>query len=185
MTSRSVPLALVLAALACAPAEPAAPEVPTDVEYCADVVEWEAEWSDFEYEVFERVNLYREAGATCGTTVFEPAEPLVMDESLRCAARVHAVDMGTRDYVMHTTPDGFSFDARAGDAQYDETAVGENIATGLLTAEDVVFAWMGRDGDCINIMNPEADDFGIGYFATDEATYGTYWVAVFGGEPLQ
>jgi uncharacterized protein YkwD len=182
MTSRFVPLALVLAALACTSAEDDPPAVPTDVEYCAEVVEWDSEGSDFELEVFERVNLYREAGAMCGVMEFEPAEPLVMDESLRCAARVHALDMATKDYVSHSTPDGFDFISRAGDAGYDEGPVGENIATGLITPQDVVSAWMGRDGDCINIMRPETREFGIGYLATDEATFGTYWVAVF-GEP--
>jgi uncharacterized protein YkwD len=181
MTWRSVPLALVLAALACA-SDSAAPEVPTDVEYCAEVVDWDDGWSDFENELLERVNLYREAGTTCGATAFEPTEPLVMNESLRCAARVHALDMGTRDYVMHVNPEGAGFADRAAEAEYDATPVGEDIATGLVTPQDVVFAWITREGDCNNIMNPEAHELGVGYYATDEATFGSYWVAVF-GEP--
>lgn len=180
MTSRSVPLALVFAALACTSSDSKEPEVPTDVEYCADVVEWESEWSDFELEVLERINLYRESGAMCGATAFEPTEPLVMDESLRCAARVHALDMGTRDYVMHITPEGAGFADRAGEAEYDADPVGENLATGLLTPQDVVFALISREGDCVNMMNPAAADVGVGYFATDEATFGSYWVMVFG-----
>lgn len=184
MIRRSLPLALGLAALACTTPEPDPPEVPTDIEYCAEVVDWDDAWSDLEIELLERVNLYREAGATCGAVVFEPAEPLIMDESLRCAGRVHALDMGTRDYVMHTTPDGIGFADRAGDAGYDADPVGENIAAGLTKAEDVVSGWMGSSGTCTNIMNPDANELGVGYFATDEATFGTYWVLVFGtGEP--
>ncbi len=180
MTSRSVPLALVLAGLACTESGPDAPEVPTDVEYCSDAVDWTRERSDFEREVLERINLYREIGATCGPTVFEPAEPLTMDLSLRCAARVHALDMIEHDYVMHSTPEGWGFADRAGFAEYDATPVGEVIATGLLSPEDVVSTWMSRENECTNLMNPNADDVGVGYLATDDATFGTYWVAVFG-----
>ncbi len=179
MSSRFIPLALVLAILAC-PSGSNEPEVPTDVAYCADVVDWDDEWSDYEKEVLERVNLYREAGTMCGALPFEAAEPLVMNESLRCAARVHALDMATRDYVMHVTPEGAGFADRAAEAEYGETAVGENLATGLLTPEDVVVAWMGREDDCTIIMAPETEELGVGYYATDEATFGTYWVMVFG-----
>jgi uncharacterized protein YkwD len=179
MTSRFVPLALVLAAIACTSGSNE-PEVPTDVAYCADVVEWDEEWSDFEREVLERVNLYRESGTTCGAVEFAAAEPLVMNESLRCAARVHARDMGIRDYVMHTNPDGAGFADRAAEAEYDAMAVGENLATGVLTPADVVTAWMGREDDCTIIMEPTANELGVGYYATDEATFGSYWVMVSG-----
>jgi uncharacterized protein YkwD len=179
MTSRLVPLALAFATLACI-AESAEPEVPTDVAYCEDVVEWDDEWSDFENEVLERVNLYREAGTTCGAVEFGPAEPLVMDESLRCAARVHALDMGARDYVEHTNPDGLGYVERATEAEYDAAAVGETLATGLVSPADVVYAWMGRESDCTIIMSAETDDLGVGYYATDQATFGSYWVLVFG-----
>ncbi|MFV8751228.1 CAP domain-containing protein [Nannocystaceae bacterium ST9] len=182
MTSRCVALVFALgsATLACTGTDEREPEVPTDVEYCAEVVDWDAEWSDFEREVLERVNLYREAGATCGTTAFEPAPALVMNESLRCAARAHALDMATRDYVMHTSPEGTGFADRAEDAEYDAGPLAEALAAGLLTPEEVVVAWMGREAECTYVMHPDANEFGIAYLETDEATFGTYWVAVFG-----
>ncbi len=106
-------------------------------EYCAEVVDWPGEASAFEVELLDRINEYREAGAICGTTPFEPSEPLTMHPSLRCAARVHALDMAARDYVMHTTPEGLGFADRAADAGFDLSVFGETLAAGLPSAEDV------------------------------------------------
>lgn len=179
MISRCFALALGLLALACTtPTEVA--EVPGDLEYCAEVVDWPGEASAFEVELLDRINEYREAGAICGTTPFEPSEPLTMHPSLRCAARVHALDMAARDYVMHTTPEGLGFADRAADAGFDLSVFGETLAAGLPSAEDVAVAWIGRETECVNLMNPDARELGVGFLAPDEATFATYWVAVFG-----
>jgi uncharacterized protein YkwD len=182
MPRRLVPLALVaslaLASLACEQ-DSAAPEVP-DNEFCAEVATWDDEAAAYEREVLERVNLIREAGASCNGVPFEPAPALVMDDALRCAARVHALDMATRDYVAHASPDEVTYEQRASSAGYAGTAVAQNIASGMVEPRDLVEAWMGSESSCMRLLLPTATDLGVGYVESDEATFGTYWVAVFG-----
>ncbi|MFV8751226.1 CAP domain-containing protein [Nannocystaceae bacterium ST9] len=154
-------------------------EVP-DVEFCDVVSSWDAAWSSYETEVVELVNQNRAAGANCGGTDFAGTGPLTMDPALRCAARFHSRDMALNDYFDHTSLSGTSFVDRSNSAQYDASPVGENIAAGQPTPADVVGAWMESPGHCMNIMNPDANEIGVGYMPTDMATYGAYWTQVFG-----
>lgn len=48
---------------------------------------------------------------------------------------------------------------------YDWETLGENIATGFETPEDVVNAWMGSPGHCRNILDPEYVSVGTGVLA--------------------
>lgn len=182
MPRRFIPLALVvslaLASLACDEA-PAEPEVP-DNEFCADVSSWHEDASAYEREVLERVNLIREAGASCNGVPLDAVPPLAMSDALRCAARVHALDMATRDYVMHVSPEDVNFEQRASMAGHAGTALAQNLATGLVEPRDLVEAWMGIESSCTNLMLPTATELGVGYVESDEATFGTYWVAVLG-----
>lgn len=178
MLRRPASLALALALFACSDAA-SEPEVP-DTDYCADVAAWASDASAYERELLERVNLYREVGASCGATPFEPAPALEMNDALRCAARVHALDMATRDYVMHVSPEGDNYEVRAAAAGYAGTPAGQNLATGLLEPQDVLDVWMSIESSCTNLMNPLATELGTAYLASDDATFGTYWVAVLG-----
>lgn len=72
---------------------------------CADVADWPADWVAREEEILALVNQYRAAGATCGGNARPPAEPLTMDPVLRCAARLHSMDMAERDFFSHATWD--------------------------------------------------------------------------------
>ena len=66
------------------------------------VADWDDTWMAFEEEVLDLVNQRRAAGADCGETgTFDPAGPLTMNPALRCAARNHSMDMGTRNYFAH------------------------------------------------------------------------------------
>ncbi len=153
----------------------------SDAAYCDEVEGWDPSSIDFEDQVLELVNQRRSEGAVCGTTTFDPAGPLVMDPALRCAARKHSLDMATRNFFDHNTPEGLTPWDRTMMAEYDANAIGENIAAGQPTPEDVMTAWMGSTGHCMNIMNPAATELGVGYVvAGPEAMYSVYWTQVFG-----
>ncbi len=152
---------------------------------CASGTTWGADWIAYEDEAVVEMNQYRAAGATCVThgqrTVYRPAGPLAMDDAARQAARCHSVDMAENDFFDHTGSDGRDFSERMHDAGYDAFARSENIAAGYPTPADVVLAWMESEtGHCDAIMDPDANEVGIGYYNLPGSDYGEYWTADFG-----
>jgi uncharacterized protein YkwD len=170
-------------ALACTngPDEPPVPEVPPDVAYCDDVREWDDSWTAIEDEVVVLLNERRAAGAACTKDlVFEPADPLTMNPSLRCAARHHARDMGEQDFFSNLDPDELDFTDRAESAGYTGTPLEQNIGAGQSSAERIVDAVMGSIELCAHVMNPEADEVGVGFLEFEGASFPRYWTQVFG-----
>jgi uncharacterized protein YkwD len=162
------------------PDQPELPEVPPDVEYCASVRDWDPALAQLEDQVLVLVNERRAEGAVCNKDTYEPAEPLTMDPALRCAARKHALDMGEQDYFSNVDPDGLGFADRAAMAEYDGTALHQNIGGGQSVAEQVVTSIMGSSGLCAQLMDPVATQIGIGHAPDTEAKYVRYWAQVLG-----
>ncbi|WP_025273896.1 CAP domain-containing protein [Haloglycomyces albus] len=98
-------------------------------------------------------------------------------DTLEHAAYGHAEDMGVNDYFSHTSQDGRSPSDRAAAAGH-QGGVGENIAAGQQTAEEVMRAWMNSDGHRANILNCDWTVIGVGHFVNDSGT--PYWVQNFG-----
>ncbi|HCP47910.1 MAG TPA: CAP domain-containing protein [Deltaproteobacteria bacterium] len=149
-----------------------------DTEHCEPVSDWPEEWSALETEVLELTNLERAEGANCGGEIYPPVGPLTMHPQLRCSARLHSQDMAARDYFEHTTPDGVDFATRVDAAGYEWMVVGENIALGATTAEDVVDGWMNSPGHCTNIMASDFEELGVGHDSTGDL--GVLWTQNFG-----
>jgi hypothetical protein len=148
--------------------------------YCEPTLDWPLDWTTWEFEILDIVNQLRAEGASCGGEgYFAPAPPLQMDPGLRCAARMHSMDMVERDFFDHTNPDGDNPGARAADAGYDGGGNGENIAGGNATPEATMQQWMESDGHCANIMRQNYRFIGVGYYPGGE--YRHYWTQVFGG----
>jgi len=147
--------------------------------YCAATNGWDSSYSDLEKDVLKIVNQRRSEGANCGSKgTFDPAPALKMNDELRCAARVHSLDMVERDYFDHTNPDGDGPAYRVDQAEYDWRTWGENIAAGSSDAEGTMQQWMNSDGHCANIMNPAFEELGVGYYPGTQ--YGHVWTQVFG-----
>lgn len=173
-------VAIAVCSLACSDDGGGGPEVNEDAAWCDEVADWDDAWTTFEDQVVVLVNQRRAEGAVCGGETFGPAGGVVMDPALRCAARRHSLDMADRNYFSHDTPEGVSPWDRADMAEYDANAIGENIAAGHGTPEAVVQGWMDSSGHCSNIMNPNANEIGVGYLTADAADFGSYWTQVFG-----
>lgn len=149
--------------------------------YCDDVSTWSSAWAKLEADVLTLVNQRRAAGATCGGVAKPPVPALTLDTRLRCAARKHSKDMGTKNFFSHTGSNGSTFVQRIESAGYTAwLALAENIAAGQTTASSVVTSWMASTGHCNNIMNGTFKHLGVGYYYAGTATYKHYWTQDFG-----
>jgi uncharacterized protein YkwD len=154
-----------------------------DVAYCDGIVDWDEALAATEEQVLALVNDVRQTGTTCGGVAAPPTHPLEMNGALRCAARVHALDMGIRGYFDHTNPEGEDPFVRMGHAGYDYVAAGENIAGGQLDPAMVMQGWIESPGHCHNIMSPDFLDLGVGHATVDGSPFVHYWVQTFGQAP--
>jgi uncharacterized protein YkwD len=176
---RRTPLAFA-AALACSEPSDPPPEVP-DIAYCEDVASWDRAHAEFEREVLELINERRLEGASCeGGGEFSSAEPLTMNPALRCAARKHTLAMIAGDYFDNVSPEDETFEDRATLAEYEGEPLAQSIAAGHHDPAQVVATLMNNDGNCANLMNPEATELGVGYAPASEVMYSEYWTLVFG-----
>jgi uncharacterized protein YkwD len=124
------------------------------------------------------VNEARARGAQCGAQSFGPAPPLTLSLTLAGVARGHATDMAVHDYFEHQDLSGQSPAERVRAAGYSEKLVGENIAYGPESVEEVVKGWLASPGHCQNIMDPHFAQMGIGLAPGHAARRGLFWVQV-------
>jgi uncharacterized protein YkwD len=122
------------------------------------------------------VNEARARGATCGSKSFAPAPPLVLSGTLEDVALGHATDMAAHDYFEHRDLSGQSPADRVRAAGYHEKLVGENIAYGPQSVEEVVKGWLGSPGHCENIMDPRFAQMGVGLATGRQSRRGLFWV---------
>lgn len=125
------------------------------------------------------VNQARAQGQTCGGEALPPAPALTLNAQLNQAAQLHSEDMGNNGYFSHTGLDGSSVGDRAAAQGYQGTFVGENIAAGQQTPQDVMASWLSSTGHCRNIMNADYTELGIGVAQVEGSPFGIYWTQVF------
>jgi len=128
----------------------------------------------------ELVNDIRARGTRCGNRAFAPAPPLVLSGTLGGVAFGHATDMAAHNYFEHDDLAGHSPADRVRAVGYKEKLVGENIAYGPKSVEEVVQGWLDSPGHCQNIMDPRFAEMGIA-FANGQSLsrHGFYWVQLF------
>ncbi|HEY6618856.1 MAG TPA: CAP domain-containing protein [Steroidobacteraceae bacterium] len=122
------------------------------------------------------VNDVRARGARCGDRAFAPAPPVRLSQTLGGVAFGHADDMAKHNYFEHEDLMGRSPADRVRAVGYQEKLVGENIAYGPKSAEEVVQGWLDSPGHCENIMNPRFAEMGIAYAAGQASRRGLFWV---------
>ena len=124
------------------------------------------------------VNEARARGTRCGERSFAPAPPVKLSGTLAGVALGHAADMAQHNYFEHEDRAGHSPADRVRAVGYQEKLVGENIAYGPKTADEVVQGWLDSPGHCENIMDPRFVEMGIAYAAGRASKRGLYWVQV-------
>jgi uncharacterized protein YkwD len=122
------------------------------------------------------VNDVRARGARCGEKSFGPAPPVRLSGTLAEVALGHASDMALHDYFEHQDLSGRSPADRVRAIGYRETLVGENIAYGPQSADEVVQGWLDSPGHCENIMDPRFSEMGLAFAAGQASRRGLYWV---------
>jgi uncharacterized protein YkwD len=138
---------------------------------------------NFKKEFLSRINEARHKGCNCGDVYMPPAAPLNWNDDLEKAAISHAQDMYYKNYFSHTSKDGRTTSDRVINAGYTFKGykafyVGENIALGQMTIDEVMEGWLKSPGHCKNLMNPAFKEVGV-------AQFNQYWVQDFGGrEPF-
>ncbi|HEY1491712.1 MAG TPA: CAP domain-containing protein, partial [Steroidobacteraceae bacterium] len=127
----------------------------------------------------ELINAARARGARCGTHALSPAPPVHLSTRLSEVALGHALDMAQHHYFDHADPAGRSPADRVRASGYRETLVGENIAYGPKSADEVVRGWLDSPGHCENIMDVRFSEVGLAYASGSGSKPGLYWVQVF------
>lgn len=130
--------------------------------------------------VLALVNEARSQPRTCGQQRFSAAGPLRHDPLLERAAALHAQDMAQGSYLEHRGRDGSSPDSRATRIGYQWRNIGENIASGQTTAEQVVQDWLRSPEHCANLMNLAFTEMGLAYAVDTRSAAGIYWVQLLG-----
>ena len=138
--------------------------------------------ASFGERVLELVNQVRARGTSCGARMFAPATALRASGTLDRVAYGHAIDMAGHDYFEHDDLAGRTPADRVRAAGYSERLVGENIAYGPASPEEVVRGWLESTGHCENIMDPRFAEMGLAYASGrapgGRSGQGLYWVQV-------
>lgn len=87
---------------------------------------------------------------------------LALNAALSDAASAKALDMATRNYWSHNTPDGEEPWVFVNATGYQYKTAGENLAYGFATSADTVAAWMNSPGHRANILNSTYTEVGFG-----------------------
>jgi uncharacterized protein YkwD len=124
-------------------------------------------------EMLARVNAERAAAGVA---------PLLPDPRLDAAAQRHAEDMLVRSYYNHLSPDGTSPTTRTRQSGYAGRIVGENIARGAFSVQEVMNNWMGSTEHRRNLLLPAFTHLGAGVVVGRNAAMGdtVIWVQDFG-----
>ncbi len=106
------------------------------------------------------INEARSRARKCGSVYMPAAGPVVWNRKMAGAALGHSMDMASHGEAGHTGSDGSTADERLTREGYHWGSVGENVAVGYPSADEVVRAWLSSKGHCMNIMNPGFNEIG-------------------------
>jgi uncharacterized protein YkwD len=129
--------------------------------------------------VLSLTNIARGRGQRCGDKDYPAANPVTLSETLREAALAHSRDMARHDYFEHRGRDGSQPAERVTRQGYRWRVVGENLAAGIVSAEEAVQGWLDSPHHCANLMDPRFTQMGVAYAIDTSSTMAIYWTQVF------
>ncbi|HZO23936.1 MAG TPA: CAP domain-containing protein [Steroidobacteraceae bacterium] len=129
--------------------------------------------------VLELTNLARSKPHRCGNVLYPAASPLVLAPALEAAALEHSRDMAAHGYLDHTGHDGSSPPDRVSRTGYRWRVVGENLASGVMTADEAVSGWLASPHHCENVMTAGFSQMAVAYAVNASSPGGIYWTQVF------
>jgi len=135
--------------------------------------------------VLALTNAARAHGRDCGRRRFSAAPPLSLAPALMRAARAHSQDMAAHDLFSHRGSDGSTPGQRVTRAGYRWRMVGENIASGVQTARQVVAGWLASPPHCANIMTAGFRQMGVAFAVNPASEELIYWTEDFATPPTR
>ena len=145
---------------------PPAEEVPPQEEPDEDEPE---ESGDVQEAAVAVASLVHEARQAAGLSELE------LDADLCAAAQARAQEIAQS--FSHTRPDGSSCFTILDEFGISYRAVGENIAMGQRTPEEVMDGWMNSSGHRANILNGTFTSIGVGHYVDGDGMH--HWVQIF------
>lgn len=133
--------------------------------------------------VLQLANAARAQPRRCGLKAFAAAPPLALNATLGRAASAYAQELASHAYMDHTGRDGSSPAQRVTRSGYHWRATGENLASGVMTPEEVLAGWLGSPDHCANLMDPAFSEMGVGFGVNPRDERGVYWALEFGRPP--
>jgi uncharacterized protein YkwD len=109
--------------------------------------------SEYKAEVIRLVNIEREKAGV---------KPIAFLDELNEPADVRARE--TKILFSHTRPGGTEWHTVFNNYSLEYEKSGENLAYGFKKPEALIKAWMGSDSHKKNILNPDYEYIGIGYY---------------------
>ena len=134
--------------------------------------------------VLALINAARAVERRCGSRRMPSAPALRWSATLADVSLGHNRDMVTRDTLSHISADGSRVRQRVQRRGYAARSVGENVAAGQGSAEQVVADWIASPGHCENLMVPAYTEMGAGYVVDLRSAAVIYWTQVF-ARPLR
>ncbi|MFN8594151.1 MAG: CAP domain-containing protein [Thermomicrobiales bacterium] len=109
------------------------------------------------------------------------AGQLRLQDQLGAAAEHHSQDMAKKNYFSHKLANGDAPEKNIERFGYrDWTHIGENIAAGFETANEVMTAWKKSPEHDRSMRDKAFTEIGIGRAYDRDAKYGWYWTTTFG-----
>lgn len=137
------------------------------------------DWRAAGKRVLALVNEARRTARACGADRYPAAPPVAWSDALAAAALAHSRDMARTQHFDHRGSDGSEVAQRVQRQGYAWQAVGENIAAGPGSAQQVVAGWLASPGHCANLMSAEFTQMGAAYVLAPDAALAIYWTQVF------
>lgn len=145
-------------------------------------------------ELLDAINKERSQSRTCGDRgTFPSTSALTWNPELYAAALEHITDLaysntfshdgsGTQyDITGNGRPSKF-YERIEANGYSNYYSVGENIAGGQRSVEEVMKAWMASPGHCANIMKSTYTEVGVAILIKEDSTYQVYWGQNFGSK---
>ncbi len=157
--------------------------LPADLALCEPVRDWNPTLVELEAQMLAALDERRAAGRACGARgSFDPAPPLRVSPALRCAARLHALDMAETGFVDHLGSDDTTPWDRIRATQYAFATADEVIVATDLPPQDILDdIWLPREGSCAALSASAYVEVGVGValpFDEDDPLAGRRWALV-------
>lgn len=149
-------------------------------------------------DMLDALNLARSVSRDCrdGQGTLSPAKALKWNNELYASAYEHSSDMAHSNTFSHfgsgTDSDitassnskgkSYFYERITSNGYGDYSALGENIAGGQETLDEVMKAWLASPSHCANIMNDNFSEVGIAVVVEEDSDFGIYWTQNFGSK---